>query len=81
MPSPVNKRLNNVVIWGLEDMEALCQDLDGEGAALLAHARERMDLVAVCHAANIRSAVGALRLLASDARRGEYRGPGREVGE
>lgn len=75
MSSPVNKRLRNAVIWGLEDVEALCREADGECAALQAHARERMDVVVMCHASSLRAVVGAIWRLAGDARRGEYRGP------
>lgn len=78
MPSPVNRRLRNLVIWGLEDVEALCQEADAECAALMGHARERMDLVAMGHAGSLRAAVGAIWRLAADARRGEYRGAPRE---
>ena len=75
--SPIaGKRLANRVIWGLEDIVALCREADGECAAVQALAREGMDVALMHRASNLRAMVNAIWRKTVDARHGEYREEG-----
>lgn len=69
-----NKRLANKVIWGLEDITALCRTARSQWDAMMARAEEQSDHVMLVHLARMRDTLAEIDRRARDARQGEYDG-------